>query len=164
MDHGEESKLTALDQKITEIFPSCAVRKDLIKEIRGNAVVPSYVLEYLLGQYCTTADEDSIKAGIDNVRGILSKHYVHKNEAELVRSNIKERGRQKIIDKISVVLNEKADQYEASFFNLGINRVIVSSEIVKKNPKLLVSGIWCIVDLEYNFNEDEKSVPWISRT
>ena len=105
MDHDEQSKLTALDQKITEIFPNCAVRKDLIKEIRGNAVVPSYVLEYLLGQYCTTVDEDSIKAGIDNVRGILSKHYVHKNEAELVRSNIKECGRQKIIDKVSVILS-----------------------------------------------------------
>ena len=153
--------MSPLDKKITEVFPNCAVRKDLIKEVRGNAVVPSYVLEYLLGQYCTTSDEDSIQAGIANVKQIISRHYVHKNEAELIRSNIKERGHQKVIDKVQVVLNEKNDNYEASFFNLGINKVIVGADLIKKNPKLLVSGIWCICGLSYLFQDDNKSVPWI---
>lgn len=155
------TELSSLDQKINQVFAGCAVRKDLVKEIRGNAIVPSYVLEYLLGQYCTTSDEDSIQSGIQSVKEILSQHYVHKNEAELVRSNIKEIGRQKVIDKISVTLNEKDDTYEASFFNLGINKVIVGSETIKKNPKLLVSGIWCIAEVEYYHVEDPKVVPWL---
>lgn len=155
------TELSSLDQKINQVFAGCVVKKDLVKEIRGNAIVPSYVLEYLLGQYCTTSDEDSIQSGIQSVKEILSRHYVHKNEAELVRSNIREIGRQKVIDKISVTLNEKDDTYEASFFNLGINKVIVGSETIKKNPKLLVSGIWCIAELEYNHVEDPKVVPWI---
>lgn len=155
------TELSSLDKKINNIFPGCVVRKDLVKEIRGNAIVPSYVLEYLLGQYCTTSDEDSIQSGIQSVKDILSQHYVHKNEAELIRSNIKEIGRQKVIDKISVTLNEKEDTYEASFFNLGISKVIVDSETIKKNPKLLVSGIWCIADLEYNYVDDPKIVPWL---
>lgn len=155
------TELSALDQKINQVFAGCVVRKDLVKEIRGNAIVPSYVLEYLLGQYCTTSDEDSIQSGIQSVKEILSQHYVHKNEAELVRSNIRELGRQKIIDKISVTLNEKDDTYEASFFNLGINKVIVGPDTIKKNPKLLVSGIWCIAELEYNHVEDSKVVPWL---
>lgn len=155
------TELSSLDQKINQVFAGCVVRKDLVKEIRGNAIVPSYVLEYLLGQYCTTSDEDSIQSGIQSVKEILSQHYVHKNEAELVRSNIKEIGRQKVIDKISVTLNEKDDTYEASFFNLGINKVIVGSETIKKNPKLLVSGIWCIAEVEYYHVEDPKVVPWL---
>ncbi|MGN0894436.1 MAG: anti-phage BREX system Lon protease BrxL, partial [Succinivibrio sp.] len=155
------TELSSLDQKINQVFAGCAVRKDLVKEIRGNAIVPSYVLEYLLGQYCTTSDEDSIQSGIQSVKEILSQHYVHKNEAELIRSNIKEIGRQKVIDKISVTLNEKDDTYEASFFNLGINKVIVGSETIKKNPKLLVSGIWCIAEVEYYHVEDPKVVPWL---
>lgn len=155
------TELSSLDQKINQVFAGCVVRKDLVKEIRGNAIVPSYVLEYLLGQYCTTSDEDSIQSGIQSVKEILSHHYVHKNEAELVRSNIKEIGRQKVIDKISVTLNEKDDTYEASFLNLGINKVIVGSETIKKNPKLLVSGIWCIAEVEYYHVEDPKVVPWL---
>lgn len=155
------SELSALDRKINEVFPGCVVRKDLVKEIRGNAIVPSYVLEYLLGQYCTTSDEDSIQSGIRSVKDILSHHYVHKNEAELVRSNIRERGGQKVIDKISVILNERDDTYEASFFNLGLSKVIVDTETIKKNPKLLVSGIWCIADLEYNHVANPKVVPWL---
>lgn len=155
------TELSSLDQKINQVFAGCAVRKDLVKELRGNAIVPSYVLEYLLGQYCTTSDEDSIQSGIQSVKEILSQHYVHKNEAELVRSNIKEIGRQKVIDKISVTLNEKDDTYEASFFNLGINKVIVGSETIKKNPKLLLSGIWCIAEVEYYHVEDPKVVPWL---
>lgn len=150
-----------LDQKINEVFAGLVVRKDLAKEIRGNAIVPTFVLEYLLGQYCTTNDEATIASGIETVKSILSRHYVHRNEAELVRSNIRERGRQKVIDKISVQLNTQKDIYEATFANLGIKKVIVNPQTIKNHPKLLVSGIWCIADIEYVYTEEKDSVPWI---
>jgi ATP-dependent Lon protease len=153
--------LTALDSKINEYFEGLVVRKDLVKAIKGNAIVPSYVLEYLLGQYCATNDEASIQTGIETVREILRKHYVHRNEAGLVRSRIKEKGRYKVIDKISVALNEKSDVYEAKFANLGIKKVLVDSPTVKAHPRLLVSGVWCIADLEYEHFEDASVSPWI---
>jgi len=153
--------MNALDQKITTYFPGLVVRKDLVKTVKGNAIVPSYVLEYLLGQYCATSDEASIQTGIESVKEILRKHFVHRNEAGLVRSNIKERGRYKVIDKISVSLNEKNDAYEAEFSNLGIKKVLVDSGTVKAHPKLLVSGVWCVADVEYSFTEDKNASPWI---
>jgi len=153
-----------LDKKVNQWFPGLVVRKDLVKTVKGNAIVPSYVLEYLLGQYCATSDESSIQTGIETVKEILSKHYVHRNEAGLVRSNIKEKGRYKVIDKISVALNEKTDAYEATFSNLGIKRVLVDSGTVKSHPKLLVSGVWCIADIEYTFTEDKNACPWILST
>jgi ATP-dependent Lon protease len=99
--------MTALDDKINERFPGLVVRKDLVKAVKGNAIVPSYVLEFLLGQYCATNDESSIQSGIETVKEILRKHYVHRNEAGLIRSNIREKGRWKVIDKISVDLNDR---------------------------------------------------------
>lgn len=150
-----------LDNKVNEIFTGLVVRKDLVKTVKGNAIVPTYVLEYLLGQYCATNDESTIQAGIETVKDILRKHYVHRNEAGLVRSNIKEKGRYKVIDKISVALNEKSDTYEAEFSNLGIKKVLVDSGTVKAHPKLLVSGVWCIADIEYEFTEDRNICPWI---
>lgn len=153
--------MNGLDQKINSHFPGLVVRKDLVKAVKGNAIVPSYVLEYLLGQYCATNDEATIQTGIETVKEILRKHYVHRNEAGLIRSNIREKGRYKVIDKISVALNDKADVYEAEFSNLGIKEVLVDSGTVKANPKLLVSGVWCIADIDYDFNEDENASPWI---
>jgi len=153
--------MTILDQKINEHFQGLVVRKDLVKTVKGNAIVPSYVLEYLLGQYCATADEETIQSGITTVKEILRKHYVHRNESGLIKSVIKEKGRHKVIDKISVALNEKTDAYEASFSNLGIKKVLVDSDTVKRHPKLLVSGVWCIADLEYLFTDDRNSSPWI---
>lgn len=153
--------MNTLDKKITELFAGTVVRKDLVKAVKGNAIVPSYVLEYLLGQYCATSDEASINSGIETVKDILSKHYVHRNEAGLIRSTIKEKGRHKVIDKISVSLNDKKDVYEAEFSNLGIEDVIVSSDVIKRHPKLLVGGVWCICELEYSFSEEDKSVPWV---
>lgn len=150
-----------LDTKINEHFQGLVVRKDLVNTVKGNAIVPSYVLEYLLGQYCATNDEASIESGIESVKKILSEHYVHRNEAGLIKSKIKEKGKHKVIDKISVSLNEKDDCYEASFANLGINKVLIDSLTIKAHPKLLVSGVWCIVDLEYDHNEDKRTVPWI---
>ena len=156
--------MNELDQKINTHFPGLVVRKDLVKTVKGNAIVPTYVLEYLLGQYCATNDEPTIQTGIETVREILRKHYVHRNEAGLVRSNIKEKGRYKVIDKVSVDLNDKKDVYEAQFANLGIKQVLVDSGTVKKHPKLLVSGVWCIADLEYEFTEDKNASPWVLST
>jgi len=153
--------MSELDKRINETFPGLVVRKDLVKIVKGNAIVPSYVLEYLLGQYCATSDEASIKTGIETVKEILRNHYVHRSEAGLVKSIIKEKGRHKVIDKISVVLNDKAGTYEASLGNLGITKVLVTADTVKKHPKLLVSGVWCIAELEYENLEDPKACPWI---
>lgn len=153
--------MTALDDKINQRFPGLVVRKDLVKAVKGNAIVPTYVLEYLLGQYCATNDEASIQSGIETVREILRKHYVHRNEAGLIKSNIREKGRWKIIDRISVALNDKSDAYEASFANLGISKVLIDSGTVKTHPKLLVGGVWCIADIEYDYSEDKNVTPWI---
>jgi len=153
-----------LDQKINTHFPGLVVRKDLVKTVKGNAIVPTYVLEYLLGQYCATNDEATIQTGIETVKEILRRHYVHRNEAGLVRSNIREKGRYKVIDKISVELNDKADVYEAAFSNLSIKKMLVDSATVKAHPKLLVSGVWCIADLEYQFTEDKSVSPWVLST
>lgn len=153
--------MNELDQKINTHFAGLVVRKDLVKTVKGNAIVPTYVLEYLLGQYCATNDEATIQSGIETVKEILAKHYVHRNEAGLIRSHIKEKGRHKVIDKISVALNEKADVYEAEFSNLGIKKVLVDSGTVKAHPKLLVSGVWCIADIEYEFTDDKNTSPWI---
>ncbi len=154
--------MTELDKKLNKHFQGLVVRKDLVKKVRGNAIVPTYVLEYLLGQYCATDDEESINSGIETVRQILSAHYVHRNESDLIKSRIREKARgHKVIDKIRVVLNEKKDAYEARFANLGIKRVLVDTDTVKKNPKLLVSGVWCIADLRYEFFDDRDTCPWI---
>ena len=151
----------SLDDKLNKEFIGKVVRKDLVKAVKGNAIVPSYVLEYLLAQYCATDDEQTIKDGIESVKDILKKHYVHRNEAGLARSNIKELGRYKVIDKVSVELNVKKDAYEATFSNLGIKNVLIESDIIKKHPKMLVSGIWCISTIEYSPTEDVSSSPWI---
>ena len=120
--------MNLLDSKINEHFAGMVVRKDLVKLVKGNAIVPSYVLEYLLGQYCATNDEDSIESGIQTVKEILAKHYVHRSEAGLIRSTIREKGRHKIIDKASVELNDKKDCYEAQFANLA--------HLVHMNPEI----------------------------
>lgn len=153
--------MTDFDKKICDAFSGVVVRKDLVKEVKGNAIVPTYVLEYLLGQYCATSDEESIRTGIESVKNILREHYVHRNEAGLIRSTIKEKGRHKVIDKISVALNDKADVYEATFSNLGISKVLVPAETIKSHPKLLVNGIWCIAALEYMPSDDKMQCPWV---
>ena len=153
--------MQTLDDKINSLFAGLVVRKDLVKTVKGNAIVPSYVLEYLLGQYCASNDEATIESGIETVKEILRKHYVHRNEAGLVRSNVKEKGRYKVIDRVSVALNDKTDSYEAEFSNLGIKKVMVDSGTVKSHPKLLVSGVWCIADIEYEFTDEKNVSPWI---
>lgn len=150
-----------LDDKINEHFAGAVVRKDLVKAVRGNAVVPSYVLEYLLGQYAASDDEATIQSGIESVRQILATHYVNRNEHMLVKSEIRRKGRHRVIDKVTVTLNEKNDVHEAEFENLQVKGLIIDDVTVKQNPKLLVGGVWCICDIEYFHSDDQRVVPWI---
>ena len=155
---------TELDKKINDIFPGLVVRKDLVKSIRSNAPVPGYVLEYLLGMYCATDDEATIADGIEQVREILRVHYVNRNEAELIKSKIKEKGHHKIIDCVSVELNAQGGIYEMSFQNLGIKKVPVDVQTVKNNKKLLVGGVWCMIDVQYDIVEEKGVSPWSIRS
>lgn len=152
--------LSPLDQKILEHFPGLVVRKDLTTELKQNAVVPTYVLEYLLGQHCATDDPALIAEGLESVRRILAKHYVHRNQAELVKSTIKERGTHKVIDKLTVELNDKGGFYEVEFTNLGLKKVPIDVDFIKRYPKLLVGGIWAITDVEYELPDEPKASPW----
>jgi ATP-dependent Lon protease len=150
-----------LNQKINQHFPGKAVRKDLTKIVKGNAIVPTYVLEYLLGQYCATDDEETILQGVETVKDIISKHFVHRDEAQIIKSTIREKGNHRIIDKVSVSLNDKKDCYEASFANLGLNKVIISDSLIKQHKKLLSGGVWCIVTMGYVPSEERDGTPWI---
>ena len=154
---------TGLDDLLNRNFPGKVVRKDLTKLVKEGANVPVYVLEYLLGSYCASNDEAVIEEGLRTVKKVLAENYVRPDEAEKVKSTIRERGSLKIIDKVTVTLNEKRDVYEALLGNLGVNRIEVPSSIVKKFEKLLVGGIWCIATLEYFFEEDQKGSPFLLR-
>jgi ATP-dependent Lon protease len=138
-----------LDIKLNQVYAGRVVRKDLTKRLKEGASVPVYVLEYLLGMYCATDDDQAIEQGIQTVKKILSENYVRPDESESVKSKIRERGRFTVIDRLTVKLNEKADIYQASFTNLGLKAVKVEPEIVTQNQKLLSGGIWCIVQMEY---------------
>ena len=159
-DSATSRPVAALDQKLLLHFPGLVVRKDLSNGLKQNAIVPTYVLEYLLGQHCATDDQAAIDAGLQSVQRILAKHYVHRNQAELVKSTIKEKGRHKVIDKLLVELNDKGGFYEAEFSNLGLRKVPVSDDFVRRYPKLLVGGVWCIVDVCYELAENPKDSPW----
>lgn len=146
--------LEDLNQKLNEYFSGKVVRKDLTKKIKEGANVPVYVLEYLLGMYCATDDEASINDGVARVKSILSDNFVRPDEAEKIKSKIKELGRFTVIDKLTVKLNDKKDVYEATFSNLGLKGVTIASNYVKDFDKLLSGGIWCIVQMEYFFDEE----------
>ena len=149
-----------LDIKINTHFSGKVVRKELTNKIKCNASVPTYVLEYLLGQYCATDEEETIRQGVETVKEIISKHFVHRDEAQFIKSKIKESGSHRIIDKVSVKLNDKLDRYEASFANLGLNKVPILTEFIKSHPKLLSEGVWAIVTMSYTPAEGRDSVPW----
>lgn len=153
-----------LQQKIMSAFIGKVVRKDLAFQVKGGLPVPTYVLEYLLGQYCATDDEEAIEQGLEKVKQVIQNNYVHRAESESVKGKIREAGRYRVIDKISVTLNEKADQYEAEFANLGLSHVPIGTQYVKANPKLLSgNGVWCIVTIGYLQGEDIK-VRWDIQT
>lgn len=137
------------DQKVIEAFPGKAVRKDLTSLMKKGANVPTYVLEYLLGMYCTTDDEETMKLGLEKIKRILSENYVRPDQSDYVKSKIKENGQYTIIDKVTVRLDEKEDKYVASFTNLDLKDFEVNSDLVVHNEKLLIGGIWCIIKIEY---------------
>lgn len=153
----EETMSVNLDQKLNEAFAGRVVRKDLTKLIKEGANVPVYVLEYLLGMYCATDDEASIRDGIERVKKILSDNFVRPDEAEKVKSRIREIGQYSIIDKVTVALNPKLDVYEAEFSNLGLKGVPVPSSFVKEFDKLLVGGIWCMIKIDYFYDEEARN-------
>ncbi|WP_180058340.1 protease Lon-related BREX system protein BrxL [Acinetobacter sp. YH12227] len=149
-----------LDQLLNEHFAGRVVRKDLTKLIKEGANVPVYVLEYLLGMYCASDDPEIIEQGLRNVKTVLAENYVRPDEAEKVKSLVRERGSYKVIDRVTVKLNERKDKYEASFSNLGIKDAEISAGIVKEYEKLLVGGIWVIATLSYYFEEGQTNSPF----
>lgn len=151
-------------QKVLNAFIGKVVRKDLAFLVKGGLPVPTYVLEYLLGQYCASDDEEIINEGLEKVKDVIKNNYVHRAEAESVKGLIREHGKHRIIDKVTVVLNEKNDEYQATFANLGLTGVPIGTDYVRKNPKLLSgNGVWCIVTIGYVCGEDVK-VRWEIQT
>lgn len=153
-----------LMDKLKSYFLGKIVRKDLTKRIKEGANVPVYVLEYLLGMYCSSLDEEEIEAGVLNVKHILSENYVRPDEAQKIISKLRERGSYTVIDKVSVRLNYKNDIYESEFSNLGIKNVPIAEKYVSDYERLLCGGIWCIVQMEYFYDEGDKNrSPFIIR-
>jgi len=148
--------MDALDQKIIEHFPGKIVRKDLTALMKRGANVPTFVLEYLLGIYCATDDEELIATGIERVRKILTENYVRPDESEKIKSKIRENGEYTVIDKVSARLDEYSDIYVASFSNLVIQPFVLPAEYVVEYAKILTGGIWCITRIEYRYQLDEE--------
>lgn len=145
-----------IDQKLRQYFDGRIVRKDLTKSIKEGANVPVYVLEFLLGQYCSSDDDEVIEKGVQNVKRILSDNFVRPDESQKVLSLLRERGSFTVIDRLTVKLNIKYDRYEADFSNLGIKNIPITAEYVSQYDRLLCGGIWCIVQLDYEFCEEDK--------
>lgn len=153
---GNLDDIKQLDDKLNHVFAGRVVRKDLTKLIKEGANVPVYVLEYLLGMYAATDDEASIEEGMNRVKKILAENFVRPDEAEKIKSRIRELGQYSVIDKITVKLNPTLDRYEAEFSNLGLKNVPVPSTYVKEFDKLLVNGIWCMIKIDYYYDEEER--------
>ena len=162
----EDRSAMSMNSKLTATFQGKIVRKDLTKKIKEGANVPVYVLEFLLGQYCSSDDEEVIEKGVENVKRILADNFVRPDEladnfvrpdeAQKILSVLRARGSYTVIDKITVSLNIKRDVYEAEFSNLGLKTVPIADEYPEKFDRLLCGGIWCIVQLDYEFIEEDK--------
>jgi len=142
--------LDDLDKKALEHFRGFVVKKDLVGIIKGGANVPAFVLEYLLANTCSTEDEEKLREGMENVKEILREHYVNPEESALIQSKLREKGKYKIIDKISARLDPKKDKYWANIFNCNIKNANISDELVKQHEKILLGGIWAIIEMEYD--------------
>ena len=162
MDNIELSPNEEMNRKLRTCFDGKIVRKDLTKSIKEGANVPVYVLEFLLGQYCSSEDISVIEEGVSNVKKILADNYVRPDEAQKILSVLRQKGSYTVIDKITVNLNIKKDTYEAEFSNLGIKNIPISEDYPSKFDRLLCGGIWCIVQLEYEYIEEEKNTTPIS--
>ena len=148
---------TIIKQKLRQYFDGKIVRKDLTKKIKEGANVPVYVLEFLLGQYCSSDDSSVIKTGVENVKHILAENFVRPDEAQKILSILRQRGSHTVIDKVTVTLNIKKDIYEAEFSNLGLKGIAIDEEYPTKYDRLLCGGIWCIVQLDYEYVEEERN-------
>ena len=147
-----------------DAFIGKVVRKDLAFLVKGGLPVPTYVLEYLLGQYCASNDEEVITEGLEKVKKVIQNNYVHRADAEAIKGTIREKGKHRVIDKVTVTLNEKSDEYHAHFANLGLTNIPIGTQYVTSNPKLLSgNGVWCIVTIGYIPGEDIK-VRWEIQT
>ena len=145
-----------LNQKLRQVFDGKIVRKDLTKAIKEGANVPVYVLEFLLGQYCSSEDGEIVEKGVQNVKHILADNFVRPDESQKVLSLLRERGSYTVIDRITVKLNIRMDRYEADFSNLGVKDIPIAAEYVSSYDRLLCGGIWCIVQLDYEFSEEDR--------
>ena len=149
-----------LQEKILDAFAGKVVRKDLAFQVKGNLPVPTYVLEYLLGQYCASDDPQIIEEGVEKVKTVIRNNYISRAEADLIKGKIRERGSYTVIDKITATLNDKEDLYEVSFANLGLAKIPVGDSVVRRNPKLLSeNGVWSIVKINY-LSGDDVHVRW----
>jgi ATP-dependent Lon protease len=151
-----EDSREVIKNKLRQCFDGRIVRKDLTKRIKEGANVPVYVLEFLLGQYCSSDDDEVIEEGVNNVKRILADNFVRPDEAQKVLSVLRERGSYTVIDKLTVHLNIKEDRYEAEFSNLGVKNIPIHPDYPSKYDRLLCGGIWCIVQLDYEFIEEDK--------
>lgn len=159
MEEISESMMDAreiIKNKLRKTFDGRIVRKDLTKHIKEGANVPVYVLEFLLGQYCSSDDPEIVEQGVENVKKILSDNYVRPDESQKILSVLRQQGSYTVIDKITVRLNIKYDEYEADFSNLGIGGIPISEQYPTDYDRLLCGGIWCIVQLDYEYIEEDK--------
>lgn len=152
-----EDRRAVIKSKLRQNFDGKIVRKDLTKKIKEGANVPVYVLEFLLGQYCSSDDPDIIEEGVENVKRILADNFVRPDEAQKILSVLRQRGSYTVIDKITVNLNIKRDFYEAEFSNLGLKNLPIDEEYPAKFDRLLCGGIWCIVQLDYEYMEEDRN-------
>ena len=152
-----EDRRAVIKSKLRQNFDGKIVRKDLTKKIKEGANVPVYVLEFLLGQYCSSDDPDIIEEGVENVKRILADNFVRPDEAQKILSVLRQRGSYTVIDKITVNLNIKRDFYEAEFSNLGLKNIPIDEEYPTKFDRLLCGGIWCIVQLDYEYMEEDRN-------
>jgi ATP-dependent Lon protease len=139
-----------LDKKLLDLFKGYVVRKDVVRNVKGGANVPVFVLEYLLANACSTDDEEKIRQGVENVKKVLHDHYVNPEEANLVQAKIREQGTYKVIDKISVRLDPSKDKYWAELSNLTIKDANISEELLSQHEKMMMGGIWAIIDVDYD--------------
>lgn len=145
----------ALQDKILAAFDGKVVRKDLAFQVKGNLPVPTYVLEYLLGQYCASDDPQIIEEGVEKVKTVIRNNYISRAEADLIKGRIRERGSYTVIDKITATLNDKQDQYEVAFANLGLTKIPIGDNVIQRNPKLLSgNGVWSIIKINYLSGDD----------
>ena len=159
MDQIFEENMDArevIKEKLRQHFDGKIVRKDLTKKIKEGANVPVYVLEFLLGQYCSSDDDEVIEQGVENVKRILADNFVRPDEAQKILSVLRSRGSHTVIDKITVQLNIKKNVYEAEFSNLGLKGIPIADEYPEKFDRLLCGGIWCIVQLDYEYIEEDQ--------